>query len=165
MPHVTACAVISCMHHVVHAHRQAGCPYENMACQKLLIDMTFVPAELYLSKLTTSHFRILNTRIANQNVLKMFLIALHNDNKADCNENFRICADESVGPLYKWYTSLGLLGWRYHNYNFTSGPFWTHKLKPKLKYRSITNTLHLLSTPVSIPCVGTVLASLVVDSL
>ena len=42
MPHVTACAVMSCMHHVVHAHKQAGCPYKNVACQKLLIDMAFV---------------------------------------------------------------------------------------------------------------------------
>ena len=48
--------------------------------------------------------------------------------------------------------------------NFSSGPFWTHKVKPKAKYISISNILHLLSAPVSIPHVGTVLASLVVDS-
>ena len=45
MPCVTACAVTSCMHHVAHAHMQAGCPYVNMACQKLLMDMLFVPAK------------------------------------------------------------------------------------------------------------------------
>ena len=102
MPHVTTCAVTSCTHHVAHACRQASCPYENMVCQKLLVDTTFAPAKLYLKKLTASHFSTLNMRIANQNVLKMILIAMHNENKADYNENFRICAEESVGPLYKW---------------------------------------------------------------
>ena len=48
--------------------------------------------------------------------------------------------------------------------HFSSGPFWTHKLKTKAKYLNISNTLHLLSAPVSIPCVGAVLASLVVES-
>ena len=28
-------------------------------------------------------------------------IAMHNENKADSNENFRICAEEPVAPLYK----------------------------------------------------------------
>ena len=102
MPHVTTCAVMSCAHHMVHTCTQAGCPYENVACQKLLMDMPFAPAKLYLIKLTTSHFSTLNMRIANQNMLKTILIAMHNENKADYNENFRICAEESVGPLYKW---------------------------------------------------------------
>ena len=101
MPHVTACSVTSCMHHMAHACRQASNPYVNMAHQKLLMDTPFTPAELYLRKLTTSHFSTLNTKIANQNMLKMILIAMHYENKADCNENFRICAEESVGPLYK----------------------------------------------------------------
>ena len=60
MPCVTTCAVTSCMHHGAHACRQAGCPYENMVCQKLLMDMPFVPAKLYLIKLTASHFSTLN---------------------------------------------------------------------------------------------------------
>ena len=102
MPHVTAHAVTSCMHCTVHTGRQAGHPYVNVACQKLLMDMPFVPAELYITKLTTSHFSTLNMKIANQNMLKMILIAMHNKNKADSNENLRICAEESVGPLYKW---------------------------------------------------------------
>ena len=101
MPHVTTCAVTSCMHCMTHACRQAGCPYENVVCQKLLMDTPFMPAELYLIKLTASHFSTLNMRIANQNVLRMILIAMHNENKADYNENFRICAEESIGPLYK----------------------------------------------------------------
>ena len=41
-------------------------------------------------------------KISNQNMLKRILIAMHNENKADCNDNFRICAEGPVGPLYKW---------------------------------------------------------------
>ena len=63
MPHVTTCAVMSCMHHVVHACRQAGCPYVNMVHQELLMDMPFMSAELYLRKLTASHFSTLNTKL------------------------------------------------------------------------------------------------------
>ena len=47
MPHVTACAMTPCAHRMAHAHRQVGCPYVNMACQKLLMDMAFVLAKLY----------------------------------------------------------------------------------------------------------------------
>ena len=66
------------------------------------MDMLFAPAKQYLLKLTASHFSALNAKIANQNVLKTILIAMQNENKADCNENFKICAEESEGPLYKW---------------------------------------------------------------
>ena len=102
MPCVTTHAVTSCMHHVAHACRQAGCPYINVVCQNLLMGKPFMPAELYLTKLTASHFSTLNMKFANQNMLKRILIAMHNKNKADCNENFKICAEESIGPLYKW---------------------------------------------------------------
>ena len=66
------------------------------------MDGPFAQAELYLSKLTASHFSTLNTRFENQNVLESILIAMHNKNKAECNENFRICAEEPVAPLYSW---------------------------------------------------------------
>ena len=94
-------ALMSCAYCMMCTHRQAGCPYENMVCQKLHIDLPFAPAKGYLSKLTASHFSSLNMRIANQNVLKKLLIAMHNNKKADCNENHRIFAEESIGPLYK----------------------------------------------------------------
>ena len=126
--------------------------------------MPFTPAERYLSKFTPSHFSTLNTKIANQNMLKRILIAMHNENKADCNENFRICAEEPVGPLYKQYASIDLWGQSYYNYKFSSGPFWNHKIKTKAKYITISNILHLLSAPASIPRVEAVLASLVVVS-
>ena len=63
--------------------------------------MLFMQAEQYLTKITTSHFSTLNTEIANQNVLKRILIAMLNQNMADSNENFRICSEESIAPLYK----------------------------------------------------------------
>ena len=53
-------------------------------------------------KINASHFSTLNMIIANQNMLKRILIAMHNENKADCNENFVTCVEEPVGPLYKW---------------------------------------------------------------
>ena len=102
MPCVTACAVTSCMHHMVHAHRQAGHPYVNVVDQKLPMHTPFGPAKLYLTKLTTSHFSTLNMKISSQNMLKMILIAMHNENNAECKEHFKICAEESVSPLYKW---------------------------------------------------------------
>ena len=76
-------------------------PYVYMACQELLMDVPFTQAERYLSKLTASHFSTLNVDFANQNMLKRILIAMLNENKADWNENFRICAEEPVAPLYK----------------------------------------------------------------
>ena len=66
------------------------------------MDVPFAQAEQYLSKLNASHFSTLNMKIANLNVLKRILIAMLNKNKADTNENFRICAEEPIAPLYKW---------------------------------------------------------------
>ena len=102
MPRVTACAVMSCAHHAAHACRQASCTYVNVAHQKLLMDMPFMPAKLNSIKVTASNFSTMNKKIANQNMLKRILIAMHNENMADYNENFSICAEESIGPLYKW---------------------------------------------------------------
>ena len=94
-------AIHACAYCMAHAHRQAGHPYINMVHQKLLMDMPFMPAEQYLSKISSSHFGTLNMKIANQNMLKRILIAMHNENMANCNENFRICAEEPTAPLYK----------------------------------------------------------------
>ena len=84
-------------------HMQASwLPHLYMVHQELLMDVPFTQAKQYLSKITASHFSTLNTKISNQNVLKRILIAMHNENKANCNENFRICAEEPIAPLYKW---------------------------------------------------------------
>ena len=119
----TSCHVLlhvqDIMHTLCSAHMQASRPLLCKHGMLEIMDMPFAPAELYLIKLTASHFSTLNTKIANQNVLKTILIAMHNKNKAKCNENFRmcamhnknkakcnenfrICAEESIGPLYKW---------------------------------------------------------------
>ena len=66
------------------------------------MDVPFVQAKRYLSKLTASHFNTLNMKYTNQNVLKRILIAMLNKNKADSNENFKICSEKSMAPLYKW---------------------------------------------------------------
>ena len=66
------------------------------------MDVPFAQAERYLSKITASHFSTLNMKTANQNVLKRILIAMLNENKADSNENFKICAEEPMAPMYKW---------------------------------------------------------------
>ena len=91
------------MHTSRSVHMQASQPpYVYVACQELLMDMLFMQAKQYLSKLTASHFGTLNMKFANQNVLERILIAMHNENKADCNENIRICAEDPIAPLYKW---------------------------------------------------------------
>ena len=87
------CSVVMRASHSVHT-QASWVPYVYVARQKLLMDMLFAQAEQYLSKLTASHFGTLNTKSANQNVLDRILITMHNENKADCNENFRICAEE-----------------------------------------------------------------------
>ena len=68
-----------------------------------------MPAKQHLSKLTASHFSTLNVQIANQNVLERILITMQNENEGDYNENFRICAEESVGPLDRILTYGTLL--------------------------------------------------------
>ena len=86
MPRGTACAVMSCVHRAAHARQ----PFLlNMVRQELLMDVPFTQAKLYISKLTASHFNVLNTKIANQNVLERILIAMLNENTAVSNENFR----------------------------------------------------------------------------
>ena len=101
MPRVTARAVMSCMHHVGMRTQGSRLPYVYVVHQELLMDMLLTQAKQYLSKITASHFSTLNTKLANQNVLKRIPIAMHNENKADCNGNFRICAEEPIAPLYK----------------------------------------------------------------
>ena len=83
-------------------------PYVYVACQELLMDVLFTQAEQYLSNLTASHFGILNTKFANQNMLERILVAMHNENKADWNGNFRICVEETIAHLYNCLASIGL---------------------------------------------------------
>ena len=70
MPCVITCAMTSHAQHVTHAYRQASHPYDYMVHQILPIDLPFMPAEQYLSKLSTSAFNTLSMQIANQNMLE-----------------------------------------------------------------------------------------------
>ena len=72
------------------------------------MDMLFVQAKQYLSKLTASHLGTLTMKFADHTMLERILVATNNENKADCIENFRICAEEPIAPLYKWFASIGL---------------------------------------------------------
>ena len=76
MPCVVTHVMMSCVHCAVHAHRQAGHPYDFMVCCKSTISLPFAQAEGLLLKLTASHFNALNMQIANQNVLERILIAM-----------------------------------------------------------------------------------------
>ena len=69
------------------------------------MDVPFEQAKQYLSKITASHFSTLNSKTANQNVLKKLLI---NENKADSNENFRICAEDMCRGTHS--TSVQVVG-------------------------------------------------------
>ena len=62
MPRVAVHALTSCAHHAARACRQAGHPNYTWR-QELLMDVLFAKAELYLSKITASHFNVLNTKI------------------------------------------------------------------------------------------------------
>ena len=54
-------------------------------------------------ELTASHFNTLNKKYVNKNVLEgILIIAMQDENKADCKENLRIGSEESVDCLYKW---------------------------------------------------------------
>ena len=88
MPHVTACAMMSCMHRVAHTRRQAGHP------------MYTWHARNYLWKCHSCRPNDIQD-FANRNVLKRILIAMLNENKDDWNENFRICTEEPIAHLYK----------------------------------------------------------------
>ena len=59
------------------------------------MDVLFMQTERYLPKITASHFGTQNMKFANRNMVERILIAMHNENKANCNENFRICAEET----------------------------------------------------------------------
>ena len=97
------CTCNDLMHASHGVHMQASwSPYVYVVHQELLMDVSFTQAEQYLSKLTASHFGTLNMRFSNQNMLERILIAMHNENKANCDENFRICAEEPIAPLYNW---------------------------------------------------------------
>ena len=105
MPHVVAHAANT--NDVMHASHDAHAPEIQLSLVikmhgKILMFVPFMQAKWLLLKLTTSPFDSLNQEYANENVMKRIPIAVHNENKANCNENFKTYSKESIGHLYKW---------------------------------------------------------------
>ena len=104
MSHVVTCAMNTndVMHISHHMHTPAlSHPLVFMMHQKLLTGMLLAYAEQLLLKLTTSHFHTLNNENENENVMKRILTAMHNESKANFNENFRAFSQEPIAHLYK----------------------------------------------------------------
>ena len=74
-------ACTSCAH--VHGARALL----KMGASKYLNGLTGTPADLNLTKLTTSHFNALITQNANKNMPNMFPLVYLNENLRYCNEN------------------------------------------------------------------------------
>ena len=102
MPCVVACGMMSYAHHMEHTCRLAGHPYDFMAQHNSIICLPFSQVEGLLLKLAASDFNALSSKNINENMLERILIAMQDENKTDCNENFRICSEDSVDCLYKW---------------------------------------------------------------
>ena len=60
------------------------------------------PEITYGHAVRASQTIFIKMKIANQNMLERILIAMHNENTAKLNENFRMGAEEPVAPLYNW---------------------------------------------------------------
>ena len=63
--------------------------------------------DVCMSQMTSTkihHFTFftLDNKNANENILKRILIAMHNENKTNFNENFRTYSQEPIAQLYKW---------------------------------------------------------------
>ena len=74
-----ACA--SCVH--VHG----TCALSKNGVPKYPSCLAFIQADLNLGKIATSHFQVLSTQNANENMPDMFSIAYLNENLRSCNEN------------------------------------------------------------------------------
>ena len=64
-----------------------ACAIIKMGTSKYSNSLTVTPADLNLRKLTTSHFNVLITQNANENMPNMFPIVYLNENLKYCNEN------------------------------------------------------------------------------
>ena len=65
-------------------------------------------SQLNLGKITASHFQVLNTHNANENMPNMIPIAYLNETLMDCNENLAWGKQEPlIHPYMIWYTTKG----------------------------------------------------------
>ena len=68
--------MISCTHHATCACWQASHPSVLKMCCKIFIHLLFTQAKGLLLELTASHFNSLNTKFANENMMKKILITV-----------------------------------------------------------------------------------------
>ena len=71
----------------LHAHMHGTHALGEMGELKYLKSLMGMPANWNLRKLTDSHFQVLITQNANENMPNMFLIVYLNENLRYCNEN------------------------------------------------------------------------------
>ena len=80
----------------------------KMGASKYPNGLTGTPADWNLGKITASHFKVLITQNANENMPDMFLIVYLNENLRYCNENLAWGKREPlVHPYVFWYTTKG----------------------------------------------------------
>ena len=70
-----------------HMHIHSAHALIKYGTSKYLSGLVCIQANSNLGKLTASHFLVLYTQIANDNMPNMIPIAYHNKNLMDCNEN------------------------------------------------------------------------------
>ena len=84
------------------------CAIIKMGAPKYLNSLTGTPADLNLRKLTASHFDVLITQNANENMPNMFPIVYLNENLRYCNKNLAWGKQEPlIHPYTFWYTTKG----------------------------------------------------------
>ena len=80
----------------------------KMGVLKYSSSLTGMPANLNLRKLTTTHFDVLITQNANENMPNMFPIVYFNENLRYCNENLAWGKQEPlIHPYVFWYATKG----------------------------------------------------------
>ena len=70
-----------------HAREHGARAINKMGASKYSIGLAGTPTDRNLRKITASHFKVLITQNANENMPDMFLIVYLNENLRYCNEN------------------------------------------------------------------------------
>ena len=98
--------VTSCWACAPHARKHGACAIIKMGTPKYSYGLACTPADCDLGKITASHFRVLITQNANENMPDMFLIVYLNENLRYCYENLAWGKREPlVHPYVFWYTT------------------------------------------------------------
>ena len=96
---------LACM---VHAYMHGTCALDKYGASKYPIGLVCMQADSNIGELTTSHFWVLNTHKANENMPNMIPIAYLNENLMDCNESLAWSKQQPlIHPYIFWYTTKG----------------------------------------------------------